>query len=178
MPRLFARFGSTSFRSTGSPFGPPRGSLGGFADLFPASSPPGRSQCFHSITSERSFGALSPDLLAVRQGKSADAVRSGSERNPIPDGWLSTMSVHVLLREEPPCTPRAKVGSMTGRWGRLTVVALRNCSQMAAEESIRFRTASYRRSGDSGAFEIQPESRHRGTYRTFLWSLGCIVAKS
>jgi hypothetical protein len=28
---------------------------------------------------------------------------------------------------------------------------------MAAEESIRFRTASYRRSGGSGAFEIQPE---------------------
>ena len=157
MPRLFAKFGSTWFRSTWSPFGSHRGSFGGFTDLFLASSPPGRSQCFHCITSERSFGALSPDLLAVGQGKSADAVRSGSERNPIPDGWLSSMSVHVLLREEPPCAPRAKVGSMTGCWGRLTVVALRNCSQMAAEESIRFRTASYCRSGGSGAFEIQPE---------------------
>ena len=157
MPRRFARFGSTWFNLTCSASDHIVVRLAVSLIYSPPPAYPAAHTCPYCITSERSFGALSPDLLAVRQGKSADAVRSGSERNPIPDGWLSTMSVHVLLREEPPCAPRAKVGSMTGCWGRLTVVALRNCSQMAAEESIRFRTASYCRSGGSGAFEIQPE---------------------
>ncbi len=150
MPRRFAKLGSTWFKLTCSASDHIVVRLAVSLIYSPPPAYPAAHTCPYCITSERSFGSLSPDLLAVRRGTSVDAVRSGSEINSILECWLARMSVHILLRKEPPLRFQGK--------GRLGFYPLPISEAQRIRRSLRFpdgpSSAIDPCVGDGVAFEV------------------------